>query len=75
MIHSSSQPQVSTSSNLAAALEAWRQVVGPENVRTDAPLLVAAQTATFATTERVLAVVAPGNRQEVQECVRNRQHP
>jgi 4-cresol dehydrogenase (hydroxylating) len=33
-------------------------------------LLAAAQTATFATTQRVLAEVAPGNRQEVQECVR-----
>ncbi len=68
MIHLSGQPQVST--NLAGALEAWRQVVGPEKVRTDEPLLAAAQTATFATSQRVLAVVAPGNRQEVQACVR-----
>jgi 4-cresol dehydrogenase (hydroxylating) len=67
-VHLSDRPQVSAS--LAGALEAWRQVVGAEHMRTDEPLLAAAQTATFATSQRVTAVVAPGNRQEVQECVR-----
>jgi 4-cresol dehydrogenase (hydroxylating) len=67
MIHLSGEPEVSA--DLAGALEAWRKVVGPENVGTDAPRLAAAETATFATSQRVLAVVAPGNRHEVQRCV------
>jgi 4-cresol dehydrogenase (hydroxylating) len=68
VIHLPDQPQVSA--NLAGALDAWRHVVGAGQVRTDEPLLAAAQTATFATLQRVLAVVTPGNRQEVQACVR-----
>jgi len=51
-------------------LDAWRNILGIENVLTDTATVSAAQTATFATTQRVLALIRPGNRAEVQECVR-----
>ena len=56
--------------NLAQALEAWRGIVGAEHVLTDPATLSAAETATFATTHRVPAVVRPGSREEVRACVR-----
>lgn len=52
------------------ALDAFRNILGTENVLTDAATVSAAQTATFATKQRVLALIRPGNRAEVQECVR-----
>jgi 4-cresol dehydrogenase (hydroxylating) len=51
-------------------LKAWRDLLGAENVLTDAATLCAAQTATFATTQRVLAVIRPSDRTEVQECLK-----
>ncbi len=56
--------------NVTGALEAWRKILGPEHVLTDAATLVSAETATFLTTQRVPAVIRPGSREEVQECVR-----
>src|SRR5215218_2041251 len=56
--------------SLTRALEAWREVVGPEHVLTDTATLSAAETATFATANRIPAIVRPGNREEVQACVR-----
>ena len=56
--------------NLARALVAWQDVLGPEHVLTDAATISAAQTATFYTTQRIPAVIRPGSREEVQECVR-----
>src|ERR671917_1402587 len=55
--------------NLTRALEAWREIVGPEHVLTDPAALSAAGTATFATANRVPAIIRPGNRQEVRACV------
>ncbi len=52
------------------ALDAWRNILGTENVLTDTATVSATQTATFATTQRVLALIRPGNQAEVQECVR-----
>ncbi|MCA1993022.1 MAG: FAD-binding oxidoreductase [Coleofasciculus sp. S288] len=51
-------------------LNAWQDILGSENVLTDAVALQAAKTATFATTQRVLAVIRPDNLQDVQACVR-----
>ncbi|BAY23406.1 glycolate oxidase subunit [Calothrix sp. NIES-2100] len=51
-------------------LQAWRELLSPENVLTDEKTISAVQTATFATTQRVLAVIRPGDRAEVQECVK-----
>jgi 4-cresol dehydrogenase (hydroxylating) len=56
--------------DLEAALAAWRNLLGPEHVVTDTATLASTETATFATTQRVPAVLRPGSRREVQECVR-----
>lgn len=56
--------------NLGRALEAWREVLGPEHVLTDEATLSSAETATFSTTQSVPAVIRPGSREEVQECLR-----
>jgi 4-cresol dehydrogenase (hydroxylating) len=52
------------------ALNEWAAAVGSENVVTDAPLLRAAETGTFASSHRIPAIVRPGDRREVQECLR-----
>jgi 4-cresol dehydrogenase (hydroxylating) len=53
-----------------AALSEWQRVVGQEHVITDATSLSAAETSTFATSHRIPAIIRPGNRTEVQECLR-----
>jgi 4-cresol dehydrogenase (hydroxylating) len=53
-----------------SALSAWVSVLGQEHVLTEGALLSGAQTATFATTQRILAVLRPATRPEVQACVR-----
>jgi 4-cresol dehydrogenase (hydroxylating) len=53
-----------------SALRCFADAVGAAHVVTDRPALEAAGTATFAWSQRVLAVVRPGDRREVQECVR-----
>ncbi|MFN6498202.1 MAG: FAD-binding oxidoreductase [Nostoc sp. DedQUE01] len=55
--------------NLVNALQAYIELLSPENVIVDQVSISAAQTATFATTEKVLALIRPGNRAEVQECL------
>lgn len=59
-----------TPANLPAALAEWRDAVGPHNVVVAPDELLAAETATFATTQRVPAIVRPADRAQVQECVR-----
>ena len=56
--------------DLDGALAAFALAVGAANVCTAADELVAAQCATFATTQRIPAIVSPQNRQEVQACLR-----
>ncbi|MGF1661166.1 MAG: FAD-binding oxidoreductase [Kineosporiaceae bacterium] len=56
--------------DLAAALADWRGVVGEQHVRDDCATLAAASTATFATTQRVTAVLRPGDRDQVAACLR-----
>jgi 4-cresol dehydrogenase (hydroxylating) len=53
-----------------SALLEWAQAVGPENVITDASSLRAAETGTFATDQRIPAIVRPADREQVQECLR-----
>lgn len=55
---------------LDEALDAWRRALGAEHVLVDPGTLEAAQTATFATDQRVPAVLRPGSREEVQACLR-----
>ena len=52
------------------ALREFIAAVGPENVITRDEDLSAAETATFATTAAIPAIVRPGTREEVQACVR-----
>lgn len=58
----------------ASALAAWERVVGPAFIKTNHASLEAAQTATYPTGERVLAIVYPADRAEVQSCVRVANH-
>src|SRR5678815_4700665 len=46
-------------STIARALSAWRRAIGTRHVSTEVTALEAAATATFATTQRVLAILAP----------------
>ena len=48
----------------------WADVVGSSNVITDEAPLHEAETGTFATGHRIPAIIRPGSRQEVQECLR-----
>ncbi|MCI5131882.1 MAG: FAD-binding oxidoreductase, partial [Candidatus Electrothrix sp. EH2] len=52
------------------ALPEWQQTLGSEAVLTDPEILESAQTATFATHQRVAAILQPENREEVQTCVK-----
>lgn len=56
--------------DLAAALAGFRRCVGDAHVDVDAGSLERAETATFATSQRVLAIVRPGTREEVRACLR-----
>lgn len=51
-------------------LKAWQELLSPENILTDEKTISAVQTATFATKQRVLAVIRPGDRAEIQECIK-----
>jgi 4-cresol dehydrogenase (hydroxylating) flavoprotein subunit len=57
-------------SRLEAALAAWRQAVGEEHVILDAQALADAETATFATTQRIPAIVRPADTEQVRACLR-----
>lgn len=56
--------------SLDEALAAWRDLLGAHAVITDASVLAEARTATFATDQRIPAVIRPGSRAEVQECLK-----
>lgn len=58
------------STGLRAALAEWTALLGDEHVITEAGETEAAGTATFATRNRVPAVLRPGVREDVQECLR-----
>ena len=57
-------------SNLEAALEAWREALGMEHVVLDPEALEAAETATFATPQRIPAILRPADTAQVQTCLR-----
>lgn len=57
------------SAALQRALTEWRACLGDEHVRTDAPALSQAQTATFASAQRVPAWIRPDSTPQVQACV------
>jgi len=55
---------------LGKALRAWRRALGAARVVTDAGALRAATTATFRTSQRVVAILRPRSRAGVQRCLR-----
>ena len=55
---------------MTEALEHWTHIVGSEFIQTDNEQLRAAATATFATQQKIAAILRPGNLAEVQDCVR-----
>lgn len=56
--------------SLAGALQDWTALLGREYVISEEAALRAAETATFATTHRIPAILRPANRQDVQELLR-----
>ena len=62
------QPLVHTA--LDEAIAGWRALVGPDQVVTGGDALLSAATATFKTSQKVIAIVRPGSRDEVGGCVR-----
>lgn len=59
-----------TAPGLQEAIRAWTAALGADHVVGEGAALDAAGTATFATSSRVLAILRPGTREEVQACVR-----
>ena len=55
---------------LEECIAKWRSVLGSEHVITDYKALADAGTATFAASSVVYAVLRPGSREEIQECIR-----
>src|ERR1035437_5978842 len=51
-------------------IDAFARVVGPDGIESDPERLTSASTATFATTNSIVAIVRPATREQVQECVR-----
>ncbi len=56
--------------DLEGAMRAWTAALGAGAVLRDPARLTRAATATFATRQRVLGVLRPANREEVQACLR-----
>jgi 4-cresol dehydrogenase (hydroxylating) flavoprotein subunit len=63
-------PRRQAEARIEAARREWIALLGAEHVIDDAGTLRQAETATFATTQRVPLMVRPGNREDVQACVR-----
>lgn len=55
--------------SLRSAVEEWSDVVGPQHVIGDPAALEDAETATFATSQRIPLIVRPADRQQVQSCL------
>jgi len=53
-----------------SALRRWAELLGPEHVITDPASLRAAENGTFKSGHRIPAIIRPGGREEVQECLR-----
>jgi 4-cresol dehydrogenase (hydroxylating) flavoprotein subunit len=56
--------------NQDRAIEAWKQTLGDERVLCDRTTRQAAETATFATEQKIPAILQPNSREEIQECLR-----
>src|SRR3954447_3882266 len=58
------------SGSLASSLEQWTRILGPEFVDLSPGSFAAAETATFATEQRITAILRPANKEQIQECLR-----
>lgn len=56
--------------NLQNALKYWGKLLGEQYILSNERILRKAQTTTFPTKSRVLAIIKPADRRQVQECVR-----
>ena len=56
--------------DIDSALQTWQEILGAEHVIVDAVIREQAQTATFATAQKVPAILRPHTHAEVQACVR-----
>ncbi|MEO8096707.1 MAG: FAD-binding oxidoreductase [Acidobacteriota bacterium] len=57
-------------STTQAALAAWKNVLGPQGVTTDAAVLASFSSATFKTQQGIPAVIYPQNVEQVQQCLK-----
>ncbi|HZT36538.1 MAG TPA: FAD-binding oxidoreductase [Bryobacteraceae bacterium] len=62
--------QAARAAGIAAAVEKWRLLLGPQHVITDPDCLKRAAGATFPTANSLVAILKPASREQVQECVR-----
>ena len=58
------------SPDVSSALDRWIQLLGPRFVQSDPETLHAAETATFATHQKILAVLRPADREQIIGCLR-----
>jgi 4-cresol dehydrogenase (hydroxylating) len=56
--------------NIFRAFKKWEDILGKKNVICDKKILKETQTTTFQTSQKILAIIKPHNREEVQECMR-----
>jgi 4-cresol dehydrogenase (hydroxylating) len=63
-------PRRQAEARIETARREWIEVLGADHVVDDPAALRQAETATFATTQRVPLIIRPGSRDEVQTCVR-----
>lgn len=54
---------------VAGPLDEWIRLLGRDFVTNSDQARSEAQTATFATTQRIVAIIKPGNKRELRECV------
>lgn len=54
----------------ARTLDEFMRIVGRDGIETDASRLSEASTATFATNNKISAILRPTTREQVQQCVR-----
>ncbi|MGH9654596.1 MAG: FAD-binding oxidoreductase [Bryobacteraceae bacterium] len=55
---------------LSPALEQWMQLLGRKFVQYGADALAGAETATFATSQKIAAILQPGSREEIADCLK-----
>ena len=60
--------------DLKSSFSAWKNLLGPEHVSDDENTLKRLGQTTFATCQRIPAIIRPANRAQVQECLRIANH-